>query len=199
VGETPGHFADFDLKGKDTMISPHSTDAESYETTLALLGRVAPIMPAAARSRAAWNVASAKLDLKAAVAAEGFSLHTAPLAPPPKAASSSARVTAPPAPPTPAQLATLAALAGNIARTKAEIAALKAERAGATAAGGASAAPAVFVPHPADHIGHAPGAYSPENAATHKAAIAYMTNANERGLRPSYAEAIRNVTRKRTA
>lgn len=85
------------------MESPDSIDARNYENTLALIGRVAPAMQADSQSRAAWSIVTAKLGLKAALAAEGFDLH-APTVPAPVA-----RVTAPPAPPTAAQTAAQAA------------------------------------------------------------------------------------------
>jgi hypothetical protein len=65
------------------MESPHGVDARSYEEVLGVLARVAPTMPTDARSRAAWQVARAKLDLAAAVAAEGYSLHASPVTPAP--------------------------------------------------------------------------------------------------------------------
>lgn len=152
------------------MQSPSANDARDYETTLALLGRVAPAMPADARSRAAWSVATAKLDLKAAVAAEGFSLHTAPTVP-----------AAPPALPTPAALA---ALASNIARTRAEIAALRA---------GPAAPPAVPVPVIRGEYEHIDDSkYEPsESLGIHRAAVILAKKTGS-----GYREAVEKLTRR---
>lgn len=150
------------------MISPHSTDAESYETTLALLARVAPALELTARSRAAWAVATAKLDLKAALAAEGHSLHDV-------------RVAAPAAPNgqlTPAQVAELVAI-------KAEIAVLRGSSSPASIAD-------VNFPVEADHVGAFPQGYDSKKMAVHKAAIALMSVST--GLK--YAAAVLAVTRR---
>ncbi|HEX7604824.1 MAG TPA: hypothetical protein VF316_24565, partial [Polyangiaceae bacterium] len=154
----------------ESMISPHSTDAESYETTLALLARVAPTMPPDARSRAAWAVATAKLDLKGAIAAEGFSLHNAPTVPAPKAA---------PAPPP--TTATLAQTAAELASLKAKIAALR---------GPSPAAAAVNFPAEADHAGEFPPGYNAKTLAVHKAAMRLLSI-----VPMKYSQAIASVTR----
>lgn len=160
------------------MISPHSTDAESYETTLALIGRVAPTMPPAARSRAAWNVASAKLDLKAAVAAEGFALDGV-AAQPAVRVDPTKNPNHKPAPPSQAQLD---ALAANIARTRAEIAAYR--------DGPPASSAAVNFPVEADHAGEFPPGYNAKTLAVHKAAMRLMTV-----IPMKYGAAIATVTR----
>jgi dienelactone hydrolase len=157
------------------MQSPSANDARDYETTLALLGRVAPSMPAAARSRAAWNVATAKLDLKAAVAAEGFNLHNAPATPPPPA-----RATAPPVAPAPPAKPTPAPTAAEVAALRDEIAAFR-------------AGPAAK-PFPGENHEHIEAEAYPPSAsrAMHNAAVALIKN--DPGL--SYRAAIVAVSRK---
>jgi hypothetical protein len=96
------------------MESPDTTDAAAYAQNLALLSNLMPAMPTAARSRAAWSVARSKLDLAAAVRAEGFDLHAAPAraartaAPAPRPAATPAAPAAPAATRTVASHATTA-------------------------------------------------------------------------------------------
>jgi len=53
--------------------------------------------------------------------------------------------------------------------------------------------------HPSDHVGEFPEAYDPERMAIHRKAIRYLLAANERGLKPTYAAAILEVTRRPAA
>ena len=50
--------------------------------------------------------------------------------------------------------------------------------------------------HPSDHVGEFPEGYDAQRMALHKKAIRYLLAANERGLKPTYGEAVLEVTRR---